>query len=556
MKRMMLLVLAVLAPLALQAGIPVKGKVKSADGKPPALAHVHLTGISDYYRAAMQTVEADRAGKFTLDIEKPGMYKLWISAVDHQITGYPLIVSDGDKTIELEATLPGNEFVETVDEVKIIGDWNNFKMGSAEPMTRQPDGTFVYEVEVEGETVGYQLLGIDRNQHSVNGPKADSYKYDGGGDYISVLHVQPGKVKITFNPADLPRHDNADLPRARYDRRHAELGEIFAIVSGFERERAKLYAAYSAHRKQYGDEASKTFTYDAGALLKMLQAKMQPENSRRVKEIAALHLLQMKNLPGIKVDVPAKKFLELVPPGSDTWAFSPQIAGGVVWAKELSESEKMEIANAFIEHNPVREVRAQVLASLTSAMNYKGKKEEFARLYKMLSEGYGDVKSIQFTLKRLDPNRKVMAGKKVPAFEVKLLGSEETVSNTSMLGKYYIMDFWAVWCGPCRAEMPTLHAAYQKFKSPKFEILSLSFDNKPEDIAKYRAEKWKMPWLHTFVEGGFNSPLAQAFEVMGIPKPILVGPDGTILATEGALRGKRLEKTLAKYMSDRTGTNE
>jgi hypothetical protein len=102
--------------------------------------------------------------------------------------------------------------------------------------------------------------------------------------------------------------------------------------------------------------------------------------------------------------------------------------------------------------------------------------------------------------------------------------------------------------------MPNLHKAYEKFKDKNFAILSLSFDPKPEDIAKFRSEKWKMPWLHTFVEGGFASDLAKAFQVMGIPKPILVdGNTNTILATEMDLRGERLEKTLASVLKD--GTN-
>jgi hypothetical protein len=57
-----------------------------------------------------------------------------------------------------------------------------------------------------------------------------------------------------------------------------------------------------------------------------------------------------------------------------------------------------------------------------------------------------------------------------------------------------------------------------------------------------------MPWLHTFVEGGFKSELGKKFEVMWIPKPILVGPQGIILEVDDALRGENLEKTLAKFL--------
>lgn len=98
--------------------------------------------------------------------------------------------------------------------------------------------------------------------------------------------------------------------------------------------------------------------------------------------------------------------------------------------------------------------------------------------------------------------------------------------------------------------MVYLHKAYDRFEDHGLVILSLSLDQKPEDVEKYRKGEWAMPWLHTFVEDGFKSPLAESFEVWGIPKPILIGPDGTILAT-GGLRGDQLEVTLARYLEER-----
>jgi hypothetical protein len=78
--------------------------------------------------------------------------------------------------------------------------------------------------------------------------------------------------------------------------------------------------------------------------------------------------------------------------------------------------------------------------------------------------------------------------------------------------------------------------------------MSLSFDSSPDDVQKFRATKFKMPWLHAFIEKGFNSDLAKRFEVTGIPKPILVDDKGTIIATDMDLRGTNLDNTLAKHL--------
>ncbi|MFQ6116472.1 MAG: TlpA family protein disulfide reductase, partial [bacterium] len=141
-------------------------------------------------------------------------------------------------------------------------------------------------------------------------------------------------------------------------------------------------------------------------------------------------------------------------------------------------------------------------------------------------------------------------GKPVPDFEVKLLNSDKTISNKSLLGKFYLIDFWATWCGPCRREMPHLHEAYEEYKNNNFTILSLSLDSKPEDVQSFRKKGWEMPWLHAFIADGWKSEIVEDFVVnlTGIPSPFLISPDGRILATHDALRGEYLERTLEKYL--------
>lgn len=57
-----------------------------------------------------------------------------------------------------------------------------------------------------------------------------------------------------------------------------------------------------------------------------------------------------------------------------------------------------------------------------------------------------------------------------------------------------------------------------------------------------------MPWKHAFIEGGFQNPVAGACGVKGIPKPLLIGPDGKIVASGTQLRGENLAKTLEKFL--------
>ena len=140
-------------------------------------------------------------------------------------------------------------------------------------------------------------------------------------------------------------------------------------------------------------------------------------------------------------------------------------------------------------------------------------------------------------------------GEEVPAFSVVSMDdSAKTISNVSMKGKYYLMDFWATWCGPCVVEMPNLQKAYETFKGDGFTILSLSLDRTKEEVVKFREMKRKMPWLNVFLGADSQNRILRDFDVMTIPSPVLVDSTGKNLATSVQLRGDQMTKTLDKYL--------
>jgi len=544
MKKFSVLFIIFLLPSLSLANMQISGKIIGADGKVPALAHVHLINFQGNFQQPFQTVTVGKDGQFNLQVSEQGLYRLFVTAVNHEHTTIPLILDAETNDVEIDIQLASLEYKKQFDLVQILGDWNKFGFNDAEEMQKQADGTFIIEREISADTITYQLIGLTEALRSVNGTQADYYVYDGGGDYRSVIKAKPGVVKIIFDPRKLLRIKEKDLPKVVLGKKNTQLKKLWEIDLSVQKQREAFQAAVAEYQKTHED--MKDFKYDWSEAVTLLKSKMSDEKDIVVRQFAAIQLGQL--IPyRAEIDSATKlAILELLPPNSVMWAASPRLP----LMLQQDEEKNQQFLKALFDENPDRTVQAIALAYLTMIAQHEGDEEAFKNYYEKLNNEYADVREIQFDLKQLDPNKRIMVGKPVPDFEVTLLDGQEKVSNKSLLGKFYLMDFWAVWCGPCVGEMGHLHAAYEKFKNNNFVLLSLSLDRTPEDIAKFRQEKWKMPWLHAFLNNEDNKEVIETFEVMAIPKAVFVGPDGMILATEGDLRGENLELILANHLKD------
>lgn len=116
---------------------------------------------------------------------------------------------------------------------------------------------------------------------------------------------------------------------------------------------------------------------------------------------------------------------------------------------------------------------------------------------------------------------------------------------SSLKGKYVLVDFWASWCAPCRAENPFMLKAYNELKNKNFEIVGVSLDDKRAAwLQAVTADQ--LPWIQVSDVKGFKTDVAVRFGISAIPQNVLIDPSGKVIAKD--LRGEDINKKIAAFI--------
>lgn len=528
---LVLTALAFVVNINAQNGATLECKIFAHDGSPATLATINI--LKGARNLIEETFHADQTGLVKISLAK-GLHNLSATGVNHASKSFQILIEE-EKNYTADIRLSCYEYHDTISELSIIGDFNKFNFRTAKSMNKENDGSFSVVIDWDKDSLAYQIIGATTDNRSINGTQSDAFKYDGEGDYRSVVSVKNGSVKIIYDPKKAVRSDKK--PTVSFTN-SPQNSLMYELILNYNEWRKKYLDEFQNYKKQ--NETMEGFEFDFSGYADPLKEKINTETgfNKQLYLIAYAGSYPLGN----KDSLFPKIIFKEIPIESPLWLLDPSLIIGLsMFLPDDEKSAKIEEAMGKIKDEEI--VTGFLMTLYFSEMDEEKKNQYYERIMNDYPNSEA-AKMLEYFAPR---DSKIKAGVAVPDFKVINLDEpDKNFSNIDMYGKIYMIDFWATWCGPCIAEMDNLHKAYGLYKDKGFQIISLSFDSSPDDVKKFREKKYKMPWLHSFVDGGFGSELAASFEVKGIPKPILVNKDGTILAVDAPLRGKNLFLTLEK----------
>jgi peroxiredoxin len=520
----------------------VRGKVLGANGKPMQGANISVARPNE--TASVVTVSANENGEFKLMIRSSGIWMLRFAGVFHQEYVIALCI-DKSKELKIDVRLKTYEYPENIGDVKVTGNFNLWYPPDAVLMHKENDGMYTTNVNSTSDSVVYRLIGV-RKKGDVEGTLADAYQYNGSGGYNTILSGKKGQVRIVFDPKKLPRSSE---PSSFVFASSDSVESRFAAVCD---QLQKFKEAWAAHQIAFVSKKPQDLgAFDWPKTVASVAAAIKTETNELTLQALYLSRIQMELLIG-KVDSSlGRSTVAYIPAGSIVWQLAPGLISVALDYLNYNDNDaaRDRYVQNVLDDNPVTKTKTTLLVNEFKRKLYSEQKDKAMRYFDILISQYGETSEARQIQKEYSPMSAVQIGRSVPQFSVRSLeDTTQTYSNATLRGKYSLINFWASSNNSSVSEVKNLSNVYEKYRRRSFTILSLSMDGIPQNVVRFRKGKWKMPWLHAFVERGFDSKICKSFEAYSLPKNFLVDSTGKVIALGKDLHGDQLEATLGKYL--------
>lgn len=230
--------------------------------------------------------------------------------------------------------------------------------------------------------------------------------------------------------------------------------------------------------------------------------------------------------------------------------FEKARASGDLATQEALQAESMEMQEqaknfelTYIKENPNAYVSVLILERVLMSKGLA--EDEISKIYEAFTPEIKATATAKRIEKQLSLTKSTAIGSKAPDFSAPTPDGKQLALKDA-LGKVTIVDFWAGWCRPCRAENPNLVRVYNKYKDSGLSILGVSLDKTKEEWTGAIAAD-SLTWNHVSNVQYFDE-IAKLYNVRAIPAMFILDENGVIIAKD--LRGPELESKIAELMGN------
>lgn len=260
--------------------------------------------------------------------------------------------------------------------------------------------------------------------------------------------------------------------------------------------------------------------------------------------------LKMIRITGSKIQMEADAYEQLLQPVTEQEGPLYQKYGKVNKDEQLKIEQKLQgikqQKRALVEHYITQKPESVFSLMLVSERALLGDYASIKPLFDKLGDSVKLIPEGKLLADRLTFLKRSEIGATIINFTQNDTDGKP-VSFSTFRGKYVLIDFWASWCGPCRAENPNVLKAYNKYKDQNFTVVGISLDDKEENWKKAIQEDG-MPWTQLSDLKGRNNEVCKYYGIWGIPSTLLIDPQGIIIAKD--LRREMLNRKLEEIFGN------
>jgi len=199
-----------------------------------------------------------------------------------------------------------------------------------------------------------------------------------------------------------------------------------------------------------------------------------------------------------------------------------QAKGGEEFTKVQNDLNKAFAK--FVDDHPKAPDAAEALLQLAMNREYSAEEDAADKLYARIVSDFPDAPAAK---KAAGARIRLASEGKVISFQGRSV-TGETIDLARFRGKVVLIQYWATWCEPCKAEMPILKELLANYGPAGFQVIGVALDAESQSLKTYLASS-RLPWPQVYEPGGLDSPPANALGILTVPTMLLVDRSGKVV---------------------------